>query len=47
LPRVIRNGVPRTIFGPRRDDVTGEWSSFHNEYLHDVYSSPNIVRVIV
>ena len=45
--RVMGIGVPRTIFGPRRDDVTGEWSRLHNEDLHDLYSSPNIVRMIV
>jgi len=33
------------IFGPKRDEVTGEWSKIHNEELHDIYSSPNIVRV--
>jgi hypothetical protein len=36
----------RGIFGPKRDEVTGEWRKLHNEELHDVYSSPNIVRVI-
>ena len=35
-----------TIFGPRRDEVTGEWGRLHNEELNDLYSSPNIVRVI-
>jgi len=34
------------IFGPRRDEVTGEWRRLHNEKLNDLYSSPNIVRVI-
>ena len=34
------------IFGPRRDEVTGEWKLLHNEELNDLYSSPNIVRVI-
>ena len=32
--------------GPKRDDVTGEWRKLHNEELNDLYSSPNIVRVI-
>ena len=34
------------IFGPRRDEVTGEWRRLHNEELNDLYSLPNIVRVI-
>jgi len=38
--------VLRRIFGPRRDKVTGEWKRLHNEELNDLYSSPNIVRVI-
>ena len=36
----------RVIFGPRRDEVTGEWKRLHNEELNDLYFSPNIVRVI-
>jgi len=43
--RVFENMV-RRIFGPRRDEVTGEWRRMHNEGLNDLYSSPNIVRVI-
>jgi len=43
--RVFKNRVLR-IFGPKRDDVTGEWRKLHNEELNDLYSSPNIVRVI-
>ena len=41
-----RNVVLRRIFGPRRDEVTGDWRRLHNEELNDLYTSPNIVRVI-
>jgi len=44
--RVFENMVLRGIFGPRRDEVKGEWRRLHNEELNDLYSSPNIVRVI-
>jgi len=44
--RVFENMVLRRIFGPRRDEVTEEWGRLHNEELNDLYSSPNIVRVI-
>jgi len=44
--RVFENMVLRRIFGPRREEVTGEWRRLHNEELNDLYSSPNIVRVI-
>jgi len=44
--RVFENMVLRRIFGPRRDEVTGEWKKLHNEELNNYYSSPNIVRVI-
>ena len=44
--RVFENMVLRRIFGPRREEVTGEWRRMHNEELNDLYSSPNIVRVI-
>ena len=43
---VFENMVLRRIFGPRREDVTGEWRKFYNEELNDLYSSPNNVRVI-
>ena len=38
--------VLRRIFGPKRDEVTGEWRKLHNKELNDLYSSPNIVQVI-
>jgi len=44
--RMFENIVLRRIFGPRRDEVTGEWRRLRNEELNDLYSSPNIVRVI-
>jgi len=44
--RVFENMVLRRIFGPRRDQVTGEWRRLHNEELNGLYPSPNIVRVI-
>jgi len=44
--RVFESMVSRRIFEPRRDEVTGEWGRMHNEELNDLYSSPNIVRVI-
>jgi len=44
--RVFENGVLRRIFGPKRDEVTGEWRKLHNKELNDLYCSQNIVRVI-
>ena len=44
--KLRENMVLRIIFGPRREEVTGEWRRLHNEELNDLYSSPNIVRVI-
>jgi hypothetical protein len=44
--RVFENRVLRRIFGPKRDEVTGEWRRLHNEELNDLYSSPNIFRVV-
>jgi hypothetical protein len=44
--RVFENRVLRGIFGSKRDGVTGEWRTLHNEELNDLYSSPNIIRVI-
>ena len=43
--RVFENMVLRRIFGPRRNEVTGEWRRLHNEELNGLYSSPNIVRM--
>jgi hypothetical protein len=43
---VFENRVLRRMFGPKRDEVTGEWRRLHNEELNDLYSSPNIIRVI-
>jgi len=43
---VFENWVLRRIFGPKRDEVTGEWRKLHNEELNDLYCSPSIVRVI-
>jgi hypothetical protein len=43
--RVFENRVLRRIFGPKRDEVTGEWRKLHNEELNDLYS-PNITQVI-
>jgi hypothetical protein len=40
------NRVLRKIFGPKRDEVTGEWRKLHNKELHDLYSSPSIIRTI-
>jgi hypothetical protein len=44
--RVFENRVQRRIFGPKRDEVTGEKRKFHNEELHIMYSSPNIIKQI-
>jgi hypothetical protein len=43
---VFENRVLRRIFGPKRDEVTGEWRKLYNEELHDLYSSPSIIRII-
>jgi hypothetical protein len=43
---VFENRVLRRIFGPKRDDVTGDWRKLHNDELHNLYSSPNIIRII-
>jgi hypothetical protein len=44
--RVFENKVLRRIFGPKRDEVTGEWRRLHNKELYALYSSPNIIRVV-
>jgi hypothetical protein len=43
---VFENRVLRRIFGPKRDEVTGEWRKLHNEELLDLYPSPSIIRII-
>jgi hypothetical protein len=45
-PRVFENRVLRKIFRPKRDEVTGKWRKLHNEELHNLYSSPHIIRQI-
>jgi hypothetical protein len=44
--RVFENRVLRRIFGLKRDEVKGEWRKLHNKELHDLYSSPSIIRII-
>ena len=44
--RVFENRVLRRVFGPKREEVTGEWGKLHNEELSDLCSLPNIVRVV-
>ena len=44
--RVFENRVLRGVFGPKRDEVTDEWRKLHNEEFNDLYSLPNIVRVV-
>jgi len=46
LIRVSENRMLRRIFGPKRDVVTRQWRKLHNEELNDLYSLPNIVRVM-
>jgi hypothetical protein len=44
--RVFENSVLRRLFGRKRDEVTGEWRNLHSGELHDMYSSPDIIRQI-
>jgi hypothetical protein len=44
--RVFENRLLRKMFGPKRDEVKGEWRKLHNEELNYLFSSPNVVRVI-
>jgi hypothetical protein len=43
---VFENRVMRRIFGPKREEVTGEWRKLHNEELHNLYSSPDIIKQV-
>jgi hypothetical protein len=43
---VLENRVLRRIFGPKRDEVAGDWRQLHNEELHNLYSSPSIIRMM-
>jgi hypothetical protein len=43
---VFKDRVLKRIFGPKRNEVTGEWRKLHNEELRDLYSSPSIIRII-
>jgi hypothetical protein len=45
-PKVFENRVLRKIFGPKRDEMVGDWRKLHNEERHDLYSSPDIIRMI-
>jgi hypothetical protein len=44
--RVFENRMLRRIFGPKRDEVKGEWRKLHNKEVHDLYSSPSIIRIM-
>jgi len=46
MMKVLENRVLRGIFGPKRDDVIGEWRKLHNEEISDLYSSTNIIRLM-
>jgi hypothetical protein len=44
--KVLENKVMRRIFGPKRDEVSGGWRKLHSKELHDLYSSPSVIRII-
>jgi hypothetical protein len=44
--KVFEKRVLRRMFGPKRDEMVGGWRKLHNEELHNLYSSPNIIRII-
>jgi hypothetical protein len=46
IQRVFQNRVLRRIFGPKREEVAGGWRRLHNEELHNLYSSPNVIRTM-
>jgi hypothetical protein len=46
LREVFENRMLRRIFGPKRDEVTGGWRKLHNKELHNLYSSPSVIRMI-
>jgi hypothetical protein len=43
---VFKNRVLRRIFGPKKDEMMGEWGKLHNKELHDLHSSPSIIRIL-
>jgi hypothetical protein len=44
--KMVENRVLRRLLGPERDEVTGGWRKLHSEELHNVYSSPSIIRIV-
>jgi hypothetical protein len=46
MTRVVENRVLWRVFGPKRDEVTGEWRKLHFDELYDLYSSPNTIRIM-
>jgi hypothetical protein len=45
--KVFENRVLRTVFGPKRDEMVGGWRKLHNEELHNLHTSPGIIRMIM